>query len=112
MRQLYVRFAGDNDFCNTMIAFVKAVAPRILLGEWKDVSKQDIVSLFNQHAFSLYALHQSTEVMADVSVQSYLKIEIKDVYFDDEVASFVDFNHDGCLAYLMYDDETVQYSVM
>jgi hypothetical protein len=113
MDRLYVRFAGDNDFCNTVKAFVQALAPKVLLGEWRewgDVTKADIVRMFNAHAFSMYALHQCHTKTPDESLRTYLQIEEKDVYFDAEIDAFTDHNGDGCLACLGYDD--IEYYVM
>jgi len=101
--RLYVRFAGDNDFGQTVKAFIKAIAPKILLGEWGGITKEDIVYLFNEHAFSMYALHQCHSFHANEKIQSYLKIEVKDVYFDDEIDKFTNYNSDGCLAVLEHD---------
>lgn len=104
MNRLYVRFAGDNDFGNTVKAFVEAIAPRILLGEWH-VSKQDVARLFNDTAFALYLLHQSRNpTLPDLrDMRGYLRIEPKDVYFDEEIDAFTNHNHDGCLAVLEHD---------
>lgn len=110
MNRLYVRFAGDNDFFITVKAFVMAIAPKILLGEWENITKEEIVNLFNEHAYSMYALHQSRDIKTKAyiyggaTLQSYLQIETKDVYFDDEIDEFTNFNHDGCMAVLERDD--------
>ncbi len=108
--RIYVRFAGDNDFAQTVKAFVKAIAPRIFLGAWAHISKEDIVNLFNKHAFSLYALYQCHDLHPDDSLRSYLNIEVKDVYFDEEIDEFTNFNHDGCMASLEFDD--IAYYIM
>lgn len=110
MNRLYVRFAGDNDFCMTVKAFVKAIAPRILLDVWSDISKEEIVNLFNNHAFSLYALYQCHDLCAKKDLQNYLKIDSSCVYFDNEIDIFTNFNHDGCLAVLEHDD--IGYYIM
>jgi len=110
MNRLYVRFAGDNDFSNTVEAFVKAVAPNILLDCWQRITKEEIVQLFNDHAFSLYALHQCRKIKADEGLRSYLELRIEDVYFDDEIDDFTNHNNDGCLAVLEHDG--IGYYVM
>jgi len=110
MDRLYVRFAGDNDFCNTVKAFVQAIAPKVLLGEWGNITKEQIVSLFNAHAFSMYALHQSHEISAEESIRSYLEIMEKDVYFDSEIDAFNNHKGDGCLAAIEH--EGIGYYVM
>ena len=115
MDRFYVRFAGDNDFCNTVKSFMEAVAPRMLFaGEWRDITKEQIVALFNKHNFSMYALHQCHEV--DVGAQeedhmrNHLEIRVKDVYFDDEIDAFDNHNGDGCLAVEQHDG--IGYYVM
>jgi len=102
MDRLFVRFT-DNDFCTTVRAFVEAIAPNVLLGGWTDVSKKDIVRLFNEHAFALYALYQCHNVNAAQNLRAYLKIEATDVFFDDEIDTFTNLNGDGCLAVVEHD---------
>ena len=100
MNKIYIRFAGDSDYSNTVMHFVKAIAPRILLDNWSNITKEEIVNLFNNHAYSLYCLHQSPNFNPRSTIKDYLKISVEDVYFDDEFLSFTDYNHDGCLAYI------------
>lgn len=104
MNKIYIRFPGDNDYCNTVMHFVEAIAPRILLGNWLNITKEEIVELFNNHAYSLYCLHQCYDLNPRNTIKDYLKISVKDVYFDDEFSSFTDYNHDGCLAYIGQSD--------
>lgn len=110
-KRLYVRFP-DNDFTTTVQAFVKAIAPHILFndGQWGAITKLEIVRLFNEHAFALYALHQCHRPMAEQQLRDYLQIEVKHVYFDDEIDSFTNHDSDGCLAYIGHDD--IEYVVM
>ena len=110
MNRLYIRFAGDNDFSNTVSAFVKAIAPRILAGS-KNITKAKIVELFNAHAYSLYCLHQAWDFDSNPDVKEYLKVEEKDIYFDDEVKEYTNFNLDGCLAVANHDNK-ISYVVM
>ena len=110
MKRFYVRLAGDNDFCNTVKAFMEAVAPRVF-SEWKGITKEAIVNLFNEHAYSLYCLHQSQDGQVAPHMKNYLIIEVKDVYFDEEIDKFNNHNGDGCLAALMYDN-SIQYFIM
>ena len=111
MDRFYVRFAGDNDFCNTVKSFMQAIAPRVLFaGEWRDITKEQVVALFNEHAFSLYALHQCFEVQAEDRLRAYLRIKVGDVYFDDEIDAFDNHNGDGCLAVEQHDG--IGYYVM
>lgn len=111
MNKIYVRFPGDNDFITTVRAFVQAIAPRILLGDWGNITKEEVADLFNAHSFSLYCLHQaSSAIKPNEHIRSYLHIEEKDVYFGEEHESFTNYNHDGCLAYLTNDD--IVYAVM
>jgi hypothetical protein len=111
MGRLYVRFAGDNDFSTTVKAFVEAIAPRVLLGEWGDITKEEIVKLFNDSAYVLYTLHQKHNLKIDSSdLTTYLMITVKDIYFDDEVDNFTNYNGDGCLAVLEYDK--IAYYIM
>lgn len=110
MNRLYVRFDGDNDFCTTVQAFVEAIAPRVMLGSWKNITKEEIVSLFNLTAFPLYSLHQCFETSAEDRLRDYLEIQVKDVYFDDEIDSFDNYNGDGCLAAIEHDG--IGYYVM
>ena len=103
MRKLYVRFAGDNDFGTTVRAFVEAIAPRIFYDDWKEITKEQIVNLFNTTSFSLYCLHQNRYQFfkEEERLKDYLQIEEKDVMFDDESNDFLNspqVNHDGCLA--------------
>ena len=116
-RILYVRFAGDNDFRKTVKAFVEAIAPRVLLGDFPEITKEDIVMLFNKHAYSLYELHQRHTISAEEEgcyqkepLRDYLQIEIKDVYFDDEAKEFTNYNSDGCMAVLEHDG--IEYYIM
>jgi len=104
MNRLFVRFAGDNDFYRTVRAFVEAIAPRVLLGEWV-VTKDDVARLFNETSYALYLLHQSHKHQVEnaESIKNYLQIEPKDVYFDEEIDNFTNFNSDGCLATLEHD---------
>ena len=103
MNKIYIRFAGDSDYCNTVMYFVKAIAPRILL-DWSNITKEEIVELFNNHAYSLYCLHQCHDLNPQNTIKHYLKISVEDVYFDDEFESFTNYNHDGCLAYIGQSD--------
>jgi len=106
MNSLYVRFRGDNDFSKTVRAFVEAIAPRILLEDvgWANITKKQVVELFNATAESLFRLHQGR--LGDLPPPGYLEIDEADVYFGDEFNSFTDFNHDGCLAVLTHDGIT------
>jgi hypothetical protein len=111
MKQIYIRFAGDNDFITTVQAFVKTIAPRVFF-ENIDITKAKIVELFNEHAYSIYVLHQSNyEKTPREDLKEYLRIEEKDVYFDDEVKEFTDYNHDGCLAQVVYGND-IQYIIL
>lgn len=103
MNRLYVRFPGDNDLVNTLQAFMRSVAPRVLLDRWGDITKEQVVQLFNHTAFALYQLHQTYDLPADNSTKNYLKISTKDVYFDEEIDSFTSHNGDGCMAVLEHD---------
>jgi hypothetical protein len=58
MKRLYVRFEGDNDYCNTMRGFVKAIAPIVLSEYCESVTKEQIVKAFNRHAYTFYIFHQ------------------------------------------------------
>lgn len=61
MRQFYVRFAGDNDFINTVARFVKDIAPQLLI-EQREITKAQVVLLFNSTA---YALHMFDTLMTE-----------------------------------------------
>lgn len=110
MDAIYVRFAGDNDFGNTVQAFVKSIAPHILLGNWANITKEEVVALFNEHAYSLYVLNQCDR-LKDIRdpkdlerTKAYLKIKEDEVYFGmEEFKAFTNWNHDGCLAYIGHD---------
>jgi hypothetical protein len=110
MKRLYVRLAADNDFIITMRAFVMAIAPNVLLGYWGNVTKEEIVKLFNDNAFSLYALHQCHTLHAEEYLRSYIQIKVENVYFDDEIDNFTNHNSDGCMAVLEQDD--IKYYTM
>ena len=116
MKRLYVRFAGDNDFSYTVKAFVKAIAPNIFLNYWKNITKAQIVSLFNEHAYSLYCLHQNRDLPVSEEkskrLKEYLHIGENAVYFDEEIDKFTNFNHDGCLAVLIHHNNEIQYTIM
>lgn len=100
-----VRFAGDNDFHRTVKRFVQAIAPIVFQDGFK-TCKADIVKLFNETAYSFYTIAHydswnefPTEKCGEViTTKDYLQITEKDVYFDNEVSEFTDFNHDGCMA--------------
>lgn len=105
MTRLFVRYAGDNDFITVVTAFVKAIAPRIFLGDgpWESITKAEIVALFNETSGALYMLHQHhSPDVAEIS----LKIREADVFFDEEFEAIPSWqhNHDGCLAVLSHDD--------
>lgn len=106
MKKLYVRFAGDNDYCGIMKIFVQAIAPRIFFEEWKNVTKEQIADLFNKTSSSLYYLYYSSnQFMNDKRVEEYLKIETKDIMFENESDEFFysgQANGDGCLATMDY----------
>lgn len=112
MNRLYVRFPGDNDFINTVRPFVQAIAPRIIDGDLQ-LSKAKIVELFNEHAFSFYMLYQSPYMDESDErknrLKNYLRIEEKDVYFDEEIESHTNYNHDGCMACKLGDGTIVYY---
>ncbi len=108
MTRFYVRVAGNNDFYNTVRAFMEAIAPRVLLGgEWKDITKEQIVALFNKHNFSMYALHQHHKLQIDAKHEAHMRIHleigVKDVYFDEEIDAFDNQNGDGCIATEQHD---------
>jgi hypothetical protein len=110
IKKLYVRFAGDNNFCHTVEAFVKAIAPRIFYDSWHNISKKEIVDLFNYSASPLYHLHQNYNQSIDEKgrYESYLQIEEKDVMFNEEIDEFIysgQTNGDGCLAYLNHKED-------
>jgi hypothetical protein len=104
MKRLYIRFAGDNDFIRTVISFVKDLGERVFFDNWNNITKSEIVSLFNECAFAYFLINQSDKPILsqeEMSLhRSYLKIKEKDVYFDEEIDSFEDWNHDGCLIYI------------
>jgi hypothetical protein len=108
MKKFCVRFAGDNDFINTVEPFVKFIAVDVLYNE--SFSKAKIVELFNNHAYSLYILNQSRDKKEDQSYKEYLKITEAEVLFDEEIDQFTNWNHDGCLAYLNHNEE-IKFSI-
>jgi hypothetical protein len=118
MERIFVRFPGDNDFCNTVQAFVKILAPRILAPRslqgrwggrlekaWGEITKTRIAELFNETAPALYKLHQAHSPH-DTAPEGYLKITEADVFVDDEFDDIPPgmYNHDGCLAFLVWVD--------
>ncbi len=112
MKRLYVRLAGDNDFWKTVEAFVMAIAPHVLEGgKWAGITKEQIVALFNEHAFSLYALHQCHNLTPEPNLRNHFPISTKDVYFDEEIDEFSNYNGDGCMACILH-DETIGYYPM
>ncbi len=111
MKKIYIRFPGDNDFVNTLSPFVKALAENIFyLRGWENITKEQVVKLFNEHAFAFYSMYQCYKIEADEAIKDYLKISIKDVYFDDEAQFYLDsndWNQDGYLAQLDHDGNVV-----
>ncbi len=100
--KFYVNF-GDNDFHRTTRAFVEVLATRIFFEDWGDITKEQIVELFNAHAYSLYCLHQADlGANPDETYREYLKIKVGKVYFDEEFDAIDPrmFNDEGCLAYI------------
>lgn len=93
MRVLGIRF-GDNDFYHTIVNFLK------LFGEsradhFNNMTKSDIVELFNSISGGIYWISQNGKSYEDCRDKefpnySYLKIEEKHVYFDDEVYDFIE----------------------
>lgn len=110
MKKFMVRFAGDNDFIQTVIPFVKAIARKISFNiedkiQFENVKKENIVALFNAYAYALYAMYQddSISVVDHEHYREYLQITEKEVYFDKEVDDFAtsgQWNNDGYAAEL------------
>ncbi len=97
MNIIGIRFS-DNDFSSTLSAFMQAIADNGI-ANYNIKSKDDIVTLFNRSAPGLYWLHQnmlqhSTGQEEGEHINSYLKIERKHVYLDEEVKAYVD-EHNG-----------------
>lgn len=103
IKRFAIRFSGDNDFIGTLKPFVETLADKIFYGNWSEITKEDIVNLFNEHGYSFYCMYQSHTYEPDIKMKDYLKIKVSDVMFDEEIDSFTNYNHDGYIAYLDFD---------
>jgi hypothetical protein len=98
IKSIFIRLAGDNDFINTIVPFVKAIG-NIVLIEKQLLTKTQIVDLFNEHIYSFYVLYQN-DGKEHLRIKPYLKITEKDVYLNEEITAFADsgyWNGDGCV---------------
>jgi hypothetical protein len=78
IKSIFIRLAGDNDFINTIVPFVKAIGNIVL------IEKQLLTKTQIEH----------------LRIKPYLKITEKDVYLNEEITAFADsgyWNGDGCV---------------
>lgn len=89
-RYIGIRFA-NNDFYNTVTAFLRNLVNEFSCS-WEytpTYTKEDIVELFNKSAPGLYWLCQNgLQYKTDLGVDGYLKINVNNVYFDEEVTNY------------------------
>jgi len=118
MKRFCVRFSGDNDFINTVVPFVKALGAKVFAGYggYDRITKEHIVQLFNDHAYTFYVMYQKYElqILPDERMKGYLQISVKDVYFDDEIQAFCDsgqWNGDGCVAHMDHEGKVQTYVI-
>lgn len=98
--KVLIRFSGDNDFTQVIMAFAKIIAPTTQQlaypapnDNWHQdrLTKQNIIKWFNTMAPALYEMVQarSRDPKTDqINIAGYLKINEDDVFFgDQEVAA-------------------------
>jgi hypothetical protein len=81
-----IRFKGDNDFGNVLLAFGGLLLPRVQ-GTPEILTPNIIADWFNTIAFTLHVMtrtHTSLDPKSDRSIflQGYLRITPEDVYID------------------------------
>lgn len=85
-------YFSDNDFCNTMWPFMRALQKNI--DNLSDESRKDkefmrkhIVKIYNETIFAYYIMHQHDHLSGAPfqHLQTYLKISERDVFLDKEV---------------------------
>ena len=115
-KRICVRFAGDNDFINVVQPFTLQLGYKVYVTkEWADITKTQIVELFNITSWAYYLMYQTREAYFNDSrnYKQYLQIDTKCVLFDDEIDKFQDsgqWNGDGCVVY-MRDDVLCHYII-
>lgn len=83
-------YFDDNDYSSTITAFLKCILDSGL--DKYDLSKENIVKLFNRSAPGLYWLFQNRLRYEDSAsdtgfdITKYLKITVNNVFLDDEVS--------------------------
>lgn len=100
-RVIGIRFA-DNDFYFTFITFLEIVRDHGLGAYCRsgtgddDMTKADIVELCNRSLPGIYwvSQHRLRRTDSGCNPSEYLRIEEKDVLFDDEVTQYIT-DHDG-----------------
>jgi hypothetical protein len=86
----------DNDFSTTFTAFLRAILDGGI-DRYGEVTKEKVAELWNRSCAGLYWLHQNKlEYRTDWDPLSYLKLEAKDILFDDEVKVHIDENDGWC----------------
>lgn len=81
---------GDNDFYNTLMPFIKIIMDAVQWNPYLEqkLTKEHIVELFNNMAFSLYRMFQNSwehSIDYEESTEKHLKINVNDVYIGDEI---------------------------
>ncbi len=118
--RIFIRFAGDNDFINTVFGVMEIVRLRIrqenLPGKWCRtclgpdlgqpltvpdwmMDKQKLAEFVNQIIYGIYLGFQSDFCRGGglVDLREYLRIGPEDILFDKEIDLFTNRNHDAAV---------------
>ena len=122
--KIFIRFAGDNDFINTMWPVMEVIRLRILhenlqrsngsfihpvqIPPWI-MDKDKVVEFVNRIIYAMYLGFQADFELRGrgTNTEEYLTIEAKDVLYDKEVDAFTNYNHDGAV----YDTDMESYGL-
>lgn len=88
-----IKFA-DNDFSHCIKTFLEIIKQEGI-SSYRNLDKELLVSLFNKTIDSIYYLAQNKGSYPLSLPLDYLRIEVKDVFFDEEVARYLLENRDN-----------------
>ena len=86
-----IRFS-DNDFFTTVIKFL-TILHETGIDNYEELTKEKIVDLFNKSALGIYYLCQNRLTYDTRMPDTYLTIQVKHVFFDDEVEKHIEENN-------------------
>lgn len=109
LKQIGIRFS-DNDFSSTLLSFMNLLLPDDYTNHTEpchkgpdapmtvSFTKEQIVELFNKLAHGLYLMKQNGWRHKDSgTVDKYLTIEEKNVFFNEEVKAYIERDDGGHL---------------